>query len=142
MRNGSIWGNHMFANISIGVKNFAFPDVCNEPTPAGPVPFPLVNIAQSVSHVPSVFNVILGGGLAENLLTQGTISSGDEAGVAMGVVSGSIVAPDRPYTSSVKIFYGGIPSTRLTTVTGQNGVVPNSAGISISPGQVQVVLLS
>jgi len=142
MPNGSTWGDEMFANTNLVVTNFAFPDVCKVPTPAGPIPTPLVNVAMSITHIPSVFNVIIGAGLAENLLTTGTVSNGDEAGVATGVVSNLIVGPDRPYTSSLKVFYGGIPSTRLTTINGQNGPVPNAVGISISPGQFQVILLS
>ncbi len=132
----------MFANVNLGVMNFAFPDVCNVPTPVGPIPTPFPNIAVSFTHVPSQFQVIIGGGLAENLLTTGTISNGDQAGLAMGLVSGLIMGPDRPITCSVKTFYGGIPATRLTSLQGQNGMLPNMVGASLTPAQVCVLLIS
>lgn len=130
----------MFANVNIGVMNFAFPDVVKIPMPA-PVPVPLVNIALSFTHIPGQFKVIIGGGLGENLLTTGTISNGDEAGIAMGLISNIIIGPDRPITCSVKVFYGGIPATRMTSLQGQNGILPNALGISITPAQIRVVLL-
>jgi len=132
----------MFANTNLGVMNFAFPDVCNIPTPAGPIPTPFPNIAISFTHIPSQFKVIIGGGLAENLLTSGTISNGDQAGLAMGVVSGLIMGPDRPITCSAKTFYGGIPATRLTSLNGQNGMLPNAVGVSLTPAQFRVLLIS
>lgn len=131
----------MFANVNLGVMNFSFPDVCNIPVPA-PVPTPLVNIALSCTHIPSQFKVICGGGLSENLLTTGTISNGDQAGIAMGLISFLIMGPDRPITCSVKTFFGGIPATRLTSLNGQNGILPNALGISITPAQFCVLLIS
>ena len=131
----------MFANVNLGVMNFSFPDVCKIPMPA-PVPMPLLNIAISCTHIPSQFKVICGGGLGENLLTMGTISNGDEAGVAMGLISQLIIGPDRPITCSIKVFFGGIPATRLTSLAGQNGILPNALGISITPAQFCVLLIS
>ena len=130
----------MFANNSLAVMNFAFPDVCSIPTPAGPIPTPLVNIALSTMHIPSVFRVILGGGLAENLLTSGTISNGDEVGVALGVASGTLVGPDRPISGSFKVIHSVAPATRLTTITIQNST--NMVGLSLTPGQIRVLILS
>ena len=132
----------MFANNSMGVTNLAYPDVCKVPTPSGLVPTPLPNIASSLTHIPAQFRVLFGPGFGENLLTTGTISSGDEAGVGLGVVSGTIKGPDRPVTASFKVFCGGIPATRLTTVTSQNGMPPNAAGVSLTPGQVRVLVLA
>jgi hypothetical protein len=131
----------MFANNSMGVLNVAFPDVCKVPTPAGLVPAPLVNVASSLAHVPVQVRVLFGPGFAENLLTTGTISNGDEAGVGLGVVSHTIMGPDRPVTASFRVFVGGIPATRLTTVTAQNGLPPNAAGASLTPAQFRVLTL-
>lgn len=137
--NASAWVRAMFANISLTVMNFAFPDICKVPTPLGPVPVPLPNIVISVTHIPCVFNIIIGGGLAENLLTQGTVSNGDEAGLAMGVVSSTIVGPDRYLLGSFRVFNGGLPATRLTSLTIQNTM--NAPGVSLVPGQfVNLVL--
>ena len=131
----------MFGNINIAVTNFAFPDVCKIPMPA-PVPTPLLNIEISATHIPSQFKVIAGGGLSENLLTMGTVSNGDEAGVATGLISNVIIGPDRPLTFSLKIFKGGMPATKLTSLTLQNGMIPNAIGLSLTPSQVRVLLLS
>lgn len=131
----------MFANNNLSVMNFAFPDVCKVPTPAGPVPTPFPNIAMSTTHIPSVFNILMGPGLAENLLTTGTVSNGDEVGVAMGIVSSLVMGPDRYMLGSLKTFVGVAPATRLTSLTGQNGPSPNIVGMSLTPGQVSVLLL-
>lgn len=131
----------MFANNNLSVMNLAFPDVCNVPTPAGPIPTPMPNIAMSPTHIPSVINILIGPGLAENLLTTGTVSNGDQAGAAMGIASGMIVGPDRSFLGSFKCFVGAVPSTRLTSLSGQNGMSPNAPGIALTPGQVSVLLL-
>ncbi|MGI0115451.1 DUF4150 domain-containing protein [Zooshikella sp. RANM57] len=131
----------MFANNNLSVMNFAFPDVCYEPTP-GPVPFPLLNMAFSSTHVPSQYQLYFGTGLAENLLTTGTVSTGDETGVELGMVSGMIIGPDLYLMGSTKTFVSVVPATRLTSLTGQNGYISNAIGASLTPGQVVVLLLS
>lgn len=50
--------------------------------------------------------------------------------------------PDRPFLDSFKTLIGGIFGTRLTTINGQNGMLPNTVGISLTPAQVRVILLS
>ncbi len=129
----------MFANTNLGVMNLGFPDVCLTPSPVGPIPIPYPNIAVSAMHVPSVFNVIVGGGLAENLLTSGTMSNGDNAGVATGVASGVVMGPDRPLLGSFKTLIGGAFATRLTTLNIQNST--NAPGVSLSPSQFKVLIL-
>lgn len=130
----------MFANTNLCVMNFGFPDVCEVPTPVGPIPTPFPNIAISITHIPSQFTVIIGGGLAENLVTQGTISNGDEAGLAMGVVSGIIMGPDRYIMGSFTVSIGCVFATRLTSITLAN--LDNIVGLSLTPSQVCVLILS
>jgi hypothetical protein len=132
----------MFINTNLGVMNLAFPDVCK--TMVGPVmvPIPYPNIAVSVTHIPSQFKVIIGGGLAENLITSGTISNGDQVGIVMGLVSNLIIGPDRPFLGSFKVLIGGIFTTRLTSINGQNGMPSNAVGISITPSQIRVMALT
>jgi hypothetical protein len=132
----------MFANTCLGVLNLAFPDVCNVPTPVGPIPLPFPNLALSFTHIPAVFNVIFGGGLAESLLTEGTISEGDTAGLAGGLLSFMFMGPDRPLLGSFKVIVGVMFATRLTTLTGQNGMLPNTIGMSLTPAQFRVLILS
>ncbi|WP_299481704.1 DUF4150 domain-containing protein [uncultured Roseibium sp.] len=130
----------MFCNNQNGTTSLGMPDVCNVTTPAGPVPTPFVNIALSSTAVPNVFNVFLSGGLAHNMLTSTTITSGDEAGVAMGVASGTIIGPSRYLIGSVAVFYGTAPATRLTGTTLQNST--NAPGTTLVPSQFSVMALS
>lgn len=132
----------MFASTSLGGLNFAFPDICNVITPLGPVPVPFPNLAVSFTHIPSQFTVIIGGGLAENLLTQGTLSQGDNAGLGLGIASGMVMGPDRNYLGSFKVMFGGAFATRLTSLSGQNGFMPNVVGMLVTPSQVTVLLLA
>jgi hypothetical protein len=133
----------MFACISIGVLNIAaVPDVCKTPVGPVPVPVPYPNLATSCTHIPAVLNVMFGIGLAENLLTEGTISEGDQAGVLGGVVSQIFMGPDRYLTSSLKLLVGGIFATRMTSLTGHNGMPCNTVGASLVPGQFRVLVLS
>ena len=130
----------MFANTNLCVVNFAFPDVCKTPTPAGPIPLPYPNFALSITHIPAQFCVVIGGGLAENLLTQGTISQGDDLGVAGGIISNDDMGPDHYVLGSFKVCFGGVFATRLTSLTIQNLI--NVPGMSITPSQVCVLVLS
>ncbi|MES2127118.1 MAG: DUF4150 domain-containing protein [Pseudomonadota bacterium] len=131
----------MFACISLGVVNIALiPDVCKTPTPAGPVPLPYPNLAQSALHIPSQIKVMFGPGLAENIMTAGTISSGDEPGTAGGIISNVFIGPDRYLTGSLKVLIGGAFATRMTSVTGHNGMPCNTTGMSLVPGQFRVLI--
>lgn len=130
----------MFANNNLMMLNFAFPDVCWTPTPAGiPVPLPYPNFVFSTAHVPLVFNIILSVGLAENLLVMGTISIGDQPGVATGIASHTVMLMDYHILGSFTVFYSVAPATRLTTLTLQN--TSNIVGMTITPAQVRVILL-
>jgi hypothetical protein len=131
----------MFACNSILVVVTALvPDVCKTPTPAGPVPLPYPNIATSATHIPSVFHVMFGIGLAENLMTQGTISQGDTVGVAGGVVSQVFMGPDRYLLGSFKLLVGGMFAMRMTSLTGHNGMPVNTVGFAGTPGCVHILI--
>ena len=65
----------------------AFPDVCLTPSPAGPIPIPYPNIAQSSDTAQGSQTVTIDG---NPVMIQGlnfSTSTGDEAGSAGGVVS-------------------------------------------------------
>lgn len=141
MPSASAWGSAVFANTNLCVLNFAFPDVCLTITPVGPVPIPYPNFAISILHIPSQITVIIGGGLAENLVTEGTISQGDDLGLDDGVVSADVMGPDRYVMGSFKVCFGGVFATRLTSLTTANGMIGNMVGMSITPSQVCVLVL-
>ena len=125
----------MFAINNLGVLNLGFPDVCM----VGPIPVPELNIDFSVSNIPTVFNVIFGGGLAENLLTISPLSTAD---AGAGVVSGMCMGPKRPILGSFKVMVSCMFTSRLTSINGQNGLLPNAVGISLTPAQFKVLHLS
>ena len=65
----------------------AFPDVCKTPSPAGPIPIPYPNIAQSTDTAKGSKKVTMDGNpicLEDSNFSR---SSGDEPGSAGGVVS-------------------------------------------------------
>lgn len=130
----------MFADVMTTVMSLAFPDVCKVPTPAGPVPVPFPNVMPS-TRLPVVPNLIIGGGMALNLLSTAPVSNGDEAGVATGVLSSTVVGPGRTVVGSGKTIFGCAPATRLTSITAQNGMVPNAPGVTLAPGQFRVMTL-
>lgn len=128
----------MFANNNLGIMNLGFPDVCLTPIVV-PVPIPYPNIAFSLTHIPSQFNVFIGIGIAENLATTGTVSNGDNAGVNLGVASGMVMGPDRSILGSFKTLIGAIPASRLTGLNIQNST--NTPGITLTPAQFCTLLL-
>jgi hypothetical protein len=133
----------MFANCQMGGQNFAFPDVCLTPTPAGPVPIPYPNIAMGMTANPGTAckKLYLSCMPAHNLMTQIPMSQGDNAGVNMGVASGMVMGPSRHLMGSVGVIYEGTPATKLTSPTGQNGMSLNTPGITIVPSQTKLLIL-
>jgi hypothetical protein len=67
-----------------------FPDVCKTPTPAGPVPIPYPNIAMSSDTSKGTSSVKCDGNPTCVKDSNFMISTGDEAGAALGVVSNKI----------------------------------------------------
>lgn len=129
----------MFANSQMMGMDLAFPDVCLTPTPA-PVPIPYPNIAMGPMGVPAAYNVLFMCTPAHNLATTIPLSNGDNAGVAMGVASGMVMGPARHVVPCATVLVGGIPATRLTSVSIQNST--NAPGMRIVPSQVKVILLA
>jgi hypothetical protein len=124
--------------------NSAYPDTCNTPAAAGaPVPIPYADIATTATTEPSAENVLICCMPAVTQLAQDLISNGDEAGCMMGLASLRIDGESVYMVGCITIFTDGIPSQRLTSVTGQNamGVLPNAPGMTASPSQVTVLTL-
>lgn len=118
------------------------PDTCNTLVPSVPapvtVPTPYVNMTKSSDHLPSVFNVTIGGGLAENLLTMGQSSTGDELGALGGIISGVFIDADMYVMGSLKVMFGVAFAARLNSLTGMNGMPYNTTGLCIKAGQSTV----
>lgn len=132
----------MFANTSMMGMNISVPDVCLTPTPAGPVPIPYPNMSMNPTGLPMVPFVFYGCGPAHNMLTMPPMSVGDNAGVNMGVASGMVMGPTRTMLGSFTTLIAGMPATKMTSVTGQNGASLNIVGATLVPSQPRVMIMA
>ncbi|MCB2185380.1 MAG: DUF4150 domain-containing protein [Deltaproteobacteria bacterium] len=132
----------MFGNCQLGGMHMAFPDVCNTPTPVGPIPIPYPNLAFGPTGVPAAYNVLLCGGPAHNMTTQVPVSAGDNAGLMGGLISFMDMSTTKTLLPSFTVLNGGMPATKLTSITGQNGILLNSVGATLVPAQVTTLYLS
>jgi hypothetical protein len=128
----------MFANCQLMGLDLAFPDVCL--TPPVPVPIPYPNVALGPTAIPSQVKVLILAAPQHNLRTVTPLTNGDNAGVALGVASGSVMGPSRHLTASFTVIVCGAPATKLTSVSLQNRT--NMVGCRIVPSQPKVVLLA
>ena len=130
----------MFANTQMMGMDMAMPDVCL--TPAGPavVPIPYPNIAMGPMAIPNQVIVLIMAMPAHNLGTTIPMTNGDNAGVLTGVASGSVMGPSRHLTAAFTVLYGGMPATRLTSMSLQNST--NAPGARLVPSQPLVLLLA
>lgn len=130
----------MFANTQRGGLDHAFADVCLNPDAieAQPVPYP--NVSRGAMGVPAVYNVLLSGAPAHNLSTAILLSDGDVEQNALGVVSRTNLGPSRHVTGATSVLIGGMPATRLGSLSLQN--TGNTVGARISPSQTKVLLLA
>ncbi|WP_437639046.1 DUF4150 domain-containing protein [Sorangium sp. So ce854] len=129
----------MFANSQMMGIDLGLPDVCLTPSPA-PVPVPYPNIAAGPMGVPAVYNVLFMGAPAHNLATTIPLTNGDNAGVAMGVASGTVMGPSRHLTGAFSVLIRGMPASRLTSMSLQNST--NCPGMRVSPSQLKVLMLA
>lgn len=113
---------------------FAFPDVCNTPTPGGPVPIPYPNIAQLDQAQNVADQLLIGPAEYKALLVDSEVltSSGDEAGSAGGVKSGGIKGACKITQGSGSVVYGSAEKglARFGDTTDQNG--GNATGMVLS----------
>jgi uncharacterized protein DUF4150 len=110
--------------VTVGVNNLsvvhkgssgttiAFPDVCKTPSPAGPIPIPYPNIAQSSDSADTAKNVKADGNPVCLKDSNFKMSTGDEAGSAGGGVASSKIkgkAEFVNYSFDVKIEGKNVP---------------------------------
>jgi hypothetical protein len=77
---------------------------------------------------------------AHNLGTMIPMTNGDNAGVSMGVASGTVMGPQRHLTGAFTVLFEGMPATRVTSMSLQNST--NSPGMRVVPSQLKVILLA
>src|SRR5688572_13868293 len=106
-----------------------FPDTCKTPAPPAPVPPPLPypNIAMSSDTAQGSSTVKCDGKPVMIKSSNFKMSSGDEAGVAMGVVSSKIKGKAEPKLFSMDVKFDGENVMRLSDIMLQNiGGSPNT----------------
>ena len=132
----------MFANSQMMGTDMGFPDVCLTPAPPSPAPIPIPypNIGMGPMAIPNVPTILIMGMPVHNLATTIPMSNGDNPGVMMGVASGMVMGPVRSTIGAFTLLYQGLPATRLTSITLQNGT--NCPGVRVVPSQTLVVVLA
>ena len=119
------------------------PDVCKTPAPPAPSPVPIpypnmamLNQAMMESKKVKVSNM--------GVVTMGSnisMTSGDEAGVAGGVMSSQMKGPAKPKKGSTKVKAEGQAVIFQTCTFGQNGNNANvPAGVHSAPSQTKVTV--
>jgi len=129
----------MFANCQLMGVDLALPDVCLTPLPI-PVPVPYPNIALGSTAIPNALNILFLGMPAHNLATVTPLTNGDNAGINLGVVSGTVMGPSRHLTGSFTVLLKGSPATRLTSLSLQNST--NMVGMRSVPSQFKVLMMA
>lgn len=122
-----------------GGECFAFPDVCNTPSPAGPVPIPYPNTGMLNQATKTAKKVFFVNKPVVNLASEIPRSQGDEAGTNGGVISGTNMDKVQFKKGSSKVIVEGQPCVHQTSVTGHNGANSNMpAGQVVATSQVKV----
>ncbi len=133
----------MFAACTVeGGNCMAFPDVCLVPAPPGPaVPTPFINTGACAQATGTVASVLVKGSAVIVESSRIPISSGDEPGVAGGVVSGINLGEISFKSASEKVRAKGKRVVMLTSRTAHNGSNANAPmGFVQTPSQTKVLL--
>ena len=121
----------MFANCQMMGQDMGFPDVCITPAAPSPLPIPYPNIAMGPMAVPNCPTILIMGAPAHNMGTTIPMTNGDNAGVLLGVASGTVMGPSRHLTGAFTVLFHGMPATRLSSVS-----------LRVVPSQPLVLILS
>lgn len=132
----------MFANCQLMGMDMGFPDVCLTPAPPSPVPVPIPypNIAMGPMAIPTCPTILIMGMPAHNLSTTIPMTNGDNAGLMLGVASGTVMGPSRHLTGAFTVLLQGMPASRLTSMSLQNST--NCPGVRTVPSQTVLLLLA
>lgn len=125
-----------------GGQCLGFPDVCLTPAPpAPPVPIPYPNIGMVNQAKKTSTKVKFAGKDVVTKKSEISRSSGDEAGVNKGVMSGMNMDKVTFKKGSSKVKIQGQDCIHLTSMTGHNGSNANMpAGAQIAPSQTKVLV--
>lgn len=125
--------------MSNGISIATIPDVCKTPSPAGPVPIPYPNIAQSITLSDGTTTVKGDKMMAAIKGSKFTLSNGDNAGVAGGVKSSTFMKEATWILYSFDVKLDGKNACRLTDKMFHNAEnAANLAGIFQPPRGLQL----
>ena len=96
-----------------GGLSTVFPDVCQTPTPGGPVPMPYPNVSKSSDTAAGPTTVKVDDSMPMVKGAKYRVTSGDEAGSGGGVVSGTSKGEAEFLTYSFDVKYEGKNVCRL-----------------------------
>jgi hypothetical protein len=100
---------------SNGLSTATIPDVCNTPSPVGPVPIPYPNIAMSSDLAQGTTTITAdGGNMCANYGSEFSKSTGDEPGNLGGVASATFIMEATWITFSFDVKLEGKGACRLT----------------------------
>lgn len=120
--------------------DFSFPDVYLQATPVGPIPLPFPSMGFRATEIPTNFRCLMMCMPSHNLMNMAPMTI---SGPGPGVASGMVCSASRNVKGSMKLLIQAMPATRaLLDPTLQNGMSPNSVGITMSPSQFRVMSLS
>jgi Domain of unknown function (DUF4150) len=123
---------------SMGMATAAAPDVCNTPSPAGPVPMPYPNLAKSSDLALGTSKVTADGASVAVKDAAFIVSTGDEAGSLGGVVSGVFKGKAKFVNYSMDVKFEGKNVARLSDPMTMNGNQANT----LTPAEVQANLVA
>lgn len=134
----------MPAVTQMGGMALAFPDVCKTIVGPAVVPIPYPNISTPSMMIPGTgtvktFTMAMPTAV---MMSQHAMTSGDEAGVAGGVVSQAIKMPAGHLLGSTGVLFEARPVAYTPALTGHNGVGALNAppGATLVPSQVKVLV--
>src|SRR5262249_53545347 len=124
---------------------FAMPDTCKTPAPPAPspVPIPYPNIGMLNQADKTSPKVKFVGKEAVTKKSEIPRSSGDEAGVAKGLMSNTNMDKVVFKSGSGKVKVEGQACVHHTATTGQNGSNANMpSGTQVAPSQTKILIAS
>ena len=126
----------MYALTLEGGQCLAPADLCQTPTPGGPVPLPYPDMGLPGMADNPCTTVFVRGVAALHKASSIAPSNGDQAGSGGGVVSASVMGRVSFAQGSRIVRLEGHPAVRLGDATRHND--GNAAGAVVQPGQLQL----
>lgn len=133
----------MFVSTKEAGQLMGVPDVCNVPSPVGPIPTPFPNMGMCNQAKGDTVSKVVKICMKEALTKKTEISQsmGDEAGTAGGLISGMNMGLVKFTSASTKVKFEGQYAVYLGCQTAHNGNNANCpVGSQLDPSQTKVMI--